>query len=256
VTGANEPPPGTPRRQQQPSLRQRATSWLAWWVLLMGLWVAVDDSIGLAELGAGAAVAALAALLTEVALHQAGLHPRLRLRWLASAYRLPGQVLGDTVVVFRALARQLVRGQDPPSGFRELPVQAGDDSTEGVTRRVLLVGASSLAPNTVVLGIDTDRDVMVVHQLRGQQGEGTVTGFVVAAIVMLAAVVPCGVVLCRGKVMEAVVAYEVISSIAVMVLILLAQGFQRPALFELPVLLAVLLLGSGLVFVRALERWL
>jgi Multiple resistance and pH regulation protein F (MrpF / PhaF) len=83
-----------------------------------------------------------------------------------------------------------------------------------------------------------------------------VTGFVVAAIVMLAAVVPCGVVLCRGKVMEAVVAYEVISSIAVMVLILLAQGFQRPALFELPVLLAVLLLGSGLVFIRALERWL
>ena len=35
-----------------------------------------------------------------------------------------------------------------------------------------------------------------------------------------------------------------------------AQGFRRPAEFELPVLLAVLLLGSGLVFVRALERWL
>jgi multisubunit Na+/H+ antiporter MnhE subunit len=175
VTGTNEPPPGTPRRPQQPSRRQRATSWLAWWVLLMGLWVAVDDSIGLAELGAGAAVAALAALLTEVALHQAGLHPRLRLRWLASAYRLPGQVLGDTVVVFRALARQLARGQDPPSGFRELPVQAGDDSSAGqngtgVTRRVLLVGASSLAPNTVVLGIDTDRDVMVVHQLVVNKG--------------------------------------------------------------------------------------
>jgi multisubunit Na+/H+ antiporter MnhF subunit len=83
-----------------------------------------------------------------------------------------------------------------------------------------------------------------------------VTGFVVAAIVMLAAVVPCGIVLVRGRPMEALIAYEVISSIAVMVLILLAQGFQRPALFELPVLLAVLLFGSGLVFVRALERWL
>lgn len=82
------------------------------------------------------------------------------------------------------------------------------------------------------------------------------TAFVVAAVVMLAAVVPCGIVLVRGRPMEALVAYEVISSIAVMVLILLAQGFQRPALFELPVLLAVLLFGSGLVFVRALERWL
>jgi multisubunit Na+/H+ antiporter MnhF subunit len=82
------------------------------------------------------------------------------------------------------------------------------------------------------------------------------TGFVVAAIGMLIGVIPCGVVLLRGKLMEAVVAYEVISSIAVMVLILLAQGFRRPAEFELPVLLAVLLFGSGLVFVRALERWL
>ena len=82
------------------------------------------------------------------------------------------------------------------------------------------------------------------------------TGFIVTAIVMLIAVIPCGIVMVRGKVMEAVVAYEVVSSIAVMVLILLAQGFRRPALFELPILLAVLLLGSGLVFVRALERWL
>ncbi len=82
------------------------------------------------------------------------------------------------------------------------------------------------------------------------------TGFIVTAIAMLIGVVPCGIVMCRGNVMEALVAYEVVSSIAVMVLVLLAQGFRRPAEFELPVLLAILMLGSGLVFVRALERWL
>lgn len=82
------------------------------------------------------------------------------------------------------------------------------------------------------------------------------TSFVVAAIGMLIAIIPAGIVLVRGKLMEAVVAYEFISSVAVMVLILLAQGFRRSAEFELPVVLAVLLLGSGLVFVRALERWL
>jgi multisubunit Na+/H+ antiporter MnhE subunit len=150
---------------------RRAGSWLAWWVPLMGLWVAVDDNIGLAELGAGAAVAALAALFTEVALHQAGLHPRLQARWLAAACRLPGQVLGGTVLVFRALARQLVHGEEPPSGFRAVPTRFGDHTGEGVTRRVLLVGASSLAPNTFVLGIDEDRDAMVVHQLVLNQGE-------------------------------------------------------------------------------------
>jgi multisubunit Na+/H+ antiporter MnhE subunit len=149
---------------------RRAWSWLAWWVLLMGLWVAIDDSIGLAELGAGAGAAALAALLTEAALHQADSRLTVRLRWLAAAWRLPGQVLGDTVLVFRALARQLARGEPPRSGFRELPVRAGSRDAEDVTRRVLLVGAHSLAPNTVVLGIDQDRDVMVVHQLVGREG--------------------------------------------------------------------------------------
>lgn len=80
--------------------------------------------------------------------------------------------------------------------------------------------------------------------------------FVIAAIVMLVAVIPCGIVVVRGKVMDAVVGYEAVSSIVVMVLVLLAEGFRRPGEFELPVLLAVLLFGSGLVFVRFLERWL
>jgi multisubunit Na+/H+ antiporter MnhF subunit len=81
-------------------------------------------------------------------------------------------------------------------------------------------------------------------------------GFAVAAIVMLAAAVPCGIVICRGSVMAALAAYELLSSVAVMVLILLAEGFGRPGELELAVLLAVLLLGSGLVFARFLERWL
>jgi multisubunit Na+/H+ antiporter MnhE subunit len=136
----------------------------------MGLWVAVDDNIGLAELGGGAGAAALATLLTETALHQAGTPITVRVRWLAAAWRLPGQVLGDTVLVFRALGRQLIRGETPDSGFRERPVRAGGDSSADVTRRVLLVGANSLAPNTVVLGIDEERDVMIVHQLVAEEG--------------------------------------------------------------------------------------
>jgi multicomponent Na+:H+ antiporter subunit F len=83
-----------------------------------------------------------------------------------------------------------------------------------------------------------------------------VNGFVIAAIAMLLGVIPCGVVICRGTVMEALVAYELITAIVVMVLILLAEGFRRSGEFELPLLLAVLLFGSGLVFVRFLERWL
>jgi multisubunit Na+/H+ antiporter MnhF subunit len=80
--------------------------------------------------------------------------------------------------------------------------------------------------------------------------------FVAAAIAMLIALVPAGVVLCRGDLGASGVAYEFITSVIVMVLALLAQAFRRYSEFELPVLLAVLMYGSGLVFVRAMERWL
>ena len=82
------------------------------------------------------------------------------------------------------------------------------------------------------------------------------SSFVIAAAAMAVALVPCLVVLMRGDAMAAVVAYEAISSVTIMVLILLAEGFRRTGEFELPVLGAVLLLGSGLVFVRFLERGL
>jgi multisubunit Na+/H+ antiporter MnhF subunit len=83
-----------------------------------------------------------------------------------------------------------------------------------------------------------------------------VTAFVIAAIAMLITLVPAGIVIVRGTLADAVVGFEFLTSVAVMVFALLAEGFKRPSLFEFPVLLAVLLLVSGLVFARAVERWL
>jgi multisubunit Na+/H+ antiporter MnhF subunit len=83
-----------------------------------------------------------------------------------------------------------------------------------------------------------------------------VMAFVAAAIAMLIAIIPAAIVLCRGELVASVVAYEFITAVMVMVLALLAQGFQRSSEFEFPVLLAVLMYGSGLVYVRAMERWL
>lgn len=80
--------------------------------------------------------------------------------------------------------------------------------------------------------------------------------FLVAAAALLLLLVPAGVLAWRGSIMDAVVAYEAASSIVVMVLILLPEGFERPGEFEFPIIFAVLLLGSALVFLHALERWL
>jgi multisubunit Na+/H+ antiporter MnhE subunit len=132
---------------------------------MMAFWVMLDDSLAPDELLAGAGAAAIAAWLAEVVTYQAASRFRMRLRWLVPALRLPGEVARDMVIVYRALWRRLVHGEQPSSAFAELPVRFGDGSPEGVTRRTLLVGGASLAPNTFVLGLDPERDVMVVHRL-------------------------------------------------------------------------------------------
>jgi multisubunit Na+/H+ antiporter MnhE subunit len=158
-SGREQPPAG------QPPAR-RAVTWLTWWVLLMGLWVAVDDSLRPDELAVGAVAAALAALAAELVTSQAGLRLQVKAAWLLRALRLPAQLVVDTWAVYALLAGVLFKRTPPPAGtYQEVPVRYGDDTPLGVTRRVLLVGARSFTPNEFVLGLDPDRDVMVVHQL-------------------------------------------------------------------------------------------
>lgn len=82
------------------------------------------------------------------------------------------------------------------------------------------------------------------------------SSFLVTAIALLIAMIPCAVVVAQGGVPDAVVAFQVIASDIVMVLALIAEGFNRSGEFELPLLSAVLIYGSGLVFVRFMERGL
>ncbi|HEY6495465.1 MAG TPA: Na+/H+ antiporter subunit E [Trebonia sp.] len=161
---------GEPRRRRpaagpRPRYRRMA-SWLTWWILLMALWVALDDSLEPDELLVGAGVGAVVALAVEMISNQAEIALRIKLAWLPRALALPGQVAAQTVLVFAALARTLFTKAPPPRGrFRELPVEYGDDTPLGETRRVLLTAARSLAPNEFVLGIDPERDVMITHEL-------------------------------------------------------------------------------------------
>jgi multisubunit Na+/H+ antiporter MnhE subunit len=159
------------RRPGNVPAARRVGAWIAWWILLMSFWVVLDNSIATDELLAGAGAAALGALLAEFALYQAATRFRMRIAWVIPALSLPGQVTSDTAIVFAALWRRLARGEQPASGFRQVPVAYGSDTAEGETRRVLLVGGKSVAPNSFVLGLDAEREVMVIHQLVVNQGE-------------------------------------------------------------------------------------
>ena len=161
---------GRSRQARRQVVARRAGAWLAWWFFLMILWTILDDSIGRDELLAGAGAAALAALLAEAAAWQASVRFRARASWLASALSLPARVAQDTVTVTAALARRILRGEEPPSCFvaepvRYGPVRDGTAGGEDSMRRALIIGARSLAPNSFALGIDPERGVMISHKL-------------------------------------------------------------------------------------------
>jgi len=150
----------------------RGRDWLGWWVLLMGLWVILDDSLEPDELLAGAGAAVIAATVAELVMHQAGTRFDARLGWLPRALRLPGQVLADTWTVYAALWRLVVHREQPGSGFVTEPVRYGDDSPRAATRRTLLIGARSLAANEFVLGMDAETGTLVAHQLVSRPRSG------------------------------------------------------------------------------------
>jgi multisubunit Na+/H+ antiporter MnhF subunit len=78
-----------------------------------------------------------------------------------------------------------------------------------------------------------------------------------AATVLLAGLLPCGWVLLRGRPRDALVAFELASTVVTVVLVLLAEGFHRSSYFTVPLLRAAMSFVGSLVFIRFLgDRWL
>ena len=79
--------------------------------------------------------------------------------------------------------------------------------------------------------------------------------WLIAATVLLLGLIPCALVMLHGSAVEALVGLQMAGVLETVVLLLLAEGFHRPAFFDLALALALLALAGGLVFARMLERW-
>jgi multisubunit Na+/H+ antiporter MnhF subunit len=83
-----------------------------------------------------------------------------------------------------------------------------------------------------------------------------VNAFLAAAVVLLGCTAAAIPLVVRGSRMDAVVGMQLAGVLASLVLLLVAEGMSRPALFDVGLVGAFLSMGGGLVFVRTLERWL
>jgi multicomponent Na+:H+ antiporter subunit F len=82
-----------------------------------------------------------------------------------------------------------------------------------------------------------------------------VNEWLIAALVLLVSLVPCGFVCMRGSPLDRLVALELAGTIDTLILLTLAIGFDRDIYVDLALALALLSLAGGLVFARFMERW-
>ncbi len=80
--------------------------------------------------------------------------------------------------------------------------------------------------------------------------------WLIGAGALMLALVPCGIVAVRGGVMDRLVALELAGVLAALMVLTLAEGLKRPAVYDLSLALALLSLPAGLVFAHFLGRWL
>ena len=76
----------------------------------------------------------------------------------------------------------------------------------------------------------------------------------IAALVIIAATLPCVGVAALASAAAALAAVEVASVLAVTALMLLSQGFQRQPFVDLAVVLAIMSTVGSLTFARMMER--
>jgi Na+/H+ ion antiporter subunit len=131
-----------------------------------GFYLLLIDTTSLPELYVLAGVAVGCGVAFGLAREQGFVEASIRPGWLLGAGRLLLTVPRDIVYVCLEAVTQLIHPRPVRGSFRSVRF-AADLATPGDTgRRALAETLGSVAPNTIVVGVDAERGVLVVHQLR------------------------------------------------------------------------------------------
>jgi hypothetical protein len=135
------------------------------------LYLLLVDTTSLPELYAGAAIVLLAALGFGAAREQQRREASFRAAWLPRVWSAVARIPGDALRLVWELVAQLLSRRRRRGVLRAVPFRhGGDDSGVEIGRRAATELLGSLAPNTIVIGVDPDTDLLLVHQLRRSGG--------------------------------------------------------------------------------------
>jgi multisubunit Na+/H+ antiporter MnhE subunit len=139
--------------------------WLGWWLALLVFYLLLAVSLTVAEVVVGAMAAALSATVAVITIKVGSLYYRPQLRWLRPLSRLPWRVLTDSVLLCAALWRRVAEQRMVEGSFHTIRFDPGGDDCVSRARRALVIASISMAPNTIVVHMDQERGIILVHQL-------------------------------------------------------------------------------------------
>ncbi len=144
------------------------------WILVVGAliggstYLLLIDTTSLPELYVLAGTAAACATAFFLAREQGFAEGRLRPWWVGRAWRVLLHIPADIALLTLQALDQLIRPRAQRGTFRAVRFEAVEDNPEQAGRRSLTEWLGSAAPNTLVVGVDRDRRLVLVHQLQKQ----------------------------------------------------------------------------------------
>ena len=142
---------------------------LAGFAFAAAFYLVLVDTTSLPELVALAVIALLAAIAFAAAREQGFTEARISPSWLVGSWRAIARVPPESLLLCRQAAAQLLRPRSERGVFREIPF-AGGETERDRGRFAITEIVGSLAPNTIVIGVDPDSERLIVHQLELKGG--------------------------------------------------------------------------------------
>lgn len=150
---------------------RRITGFLAGFLLAGAFYLLLIDTGSTPELIAGGCGAVIAGAVYELAYAEGSGYGTYRLRWFRRTGRVLANAPVQVVIVCAEIAAQALAPKSCRGRLRATPFAGGSDrSARDLGRRALAEALGSLTPNTIVIGVDPEQDLLLVHQLRVDGG--------------------------------------------------------------------------------------
>jgi hypothetical protein len=146
------------------------TGFLVGVVLAAAFYMALIDTVDLPELYAAIGAVLLGGAAYEAARRQGIAEARVSPAWVARGWCVVVSIPSQIAWVSWEAVAQLAAPRRSRGTLRAVPFRGGGDGADDVGRRALAEGLGSLAPNTIVIGIDGEHDLLLVHQLHRTGG--------------------------------------------------------------------------------------